>query len=265
MSGVIHIGPEFVSGSDRLSAAAKAKAKGLCGKAWRDINIVEAAFNPAYGGFWLNRGETFGTNANNAFSTTLTGSGTALYKAGGAGFPTLLELDAVSTTNGEGVNLQYNGQGFYPQAGMVSAGSTMIRFKDIATAPEFFFGLATIDASIIASDAISATDWMGFFSLSGGTIKFGSDDGSEDAGANTLHTMVDGATTTDGTEWVNLDWRWEVGSKFEVYIDGVLGDISDVAITAEPDGHVVPSFVLQTNGTTDPIADVVYSAFGYRY
>lgn len=254
-----HIGPEFVSGSAVLSAAALAKRQGLCSEAWRNFNFDAARNDPGYGAFYLNRGEGSG-----AYTATKTGSATDAYIAGPSGFPSLLELDAVSTTNGQGINVQYKGQGCFPTSGMVIAGSLMCRFKDIATAPEFLFGHASISTAAIASDVVAAADWAGFLSLSGGTIVWASDDGTQDTGATTLHTMVDGVSTTDGTEWVNLDYRWEVGVGFEVYVNGVQFDVSDVAITAEPDGFVVPTIVFQTNGTTDPILEVAYSAFGYK-
>lgn len=257
---VAHIGPEFVSGSAVLSAASLAKRQGLCAEAWRDINIDAARTDPSYGGFYLNRGEGSG-----AYTATLTGSGTVNYIAGPSGFGSLLEIDAVSSTDGEGVNLQYKGQGCYPTAGTTIYGSLMCRFKDIGTAPEFLFGHASINIAVIATDVVAAADWAGFLSLSGGTIVWASDDGTQDTGATTLHTMVDGANTTDGTEWVNFDYRWKVGDSFEVYVDGVAKDVSDVAITAEPDGFVVPTIVFQSSGTVDPVLEVAYSAFGFKY
>jgi hypothetical protein len=260
---VYHIGPEFVSGSDRLSAAAKAKRLGMCAAAWRDLNLERAVEDPAYGRFFRNDGSA----GEGAITATLTGSGTVEYIAGPSGFPSILEVDSVSTTDGEGVNAQWLGQGFFPTAGMVAYAHAKMRFSDIATEPEFLFGWATIDTTVIATDAVSATDWMGLVSLTAdGIVLFGSDDGTEDLGATTIYTMIDAVTVTDGTEWVDFDIRWEIGKSFEVYVDGVLADTDDVAITAEPDGFVVPTLVFNTSGTVDPVLHIAGGPqFGFRY
>jgi hypothetical protein len=260
---VAHIGPEFVTDSTttpgaRLTAAAVAKRRGLNALAWRDVNIDACRTDPSYGSFVLNN--------LSAMTSTLTGSGTVGYIAGPTGFGSILEVDSVSTTDGEGVNAQWLGHGFFPRAGMVACASGMMRFSDIATEPEFLFGWATIDTTVIATDAVSATDWAGLVSLTAdGIVLFGSDDGTEDVGATTIYTMIDAVTVTDGTEWVNFDLRWTVGEKFEVYVDGVLKDVSDVAITAEPDGFVVPTLVFNTSGTVDPVLHCADLAFGHKF
>lgn len=263
MSGIagINIGPEFVSGSDRLSSAAKALRPGRCGLAWRDFNVTAAQLDSAYGRY-------FDCKANLANGTgTQATAGTGAYIADTvAGGYSVLEVDSNSTTNGQGYQIQWKGAGVYPEEGMTVYGHARVRFLDIATGPEFFAGLGTIDTTLIASDAMSASDWIGFLSLSGGTIKFGVDDGTEDLSDSAIHTMVDGVSTTDGTEIVDLDFRWEVGSTLEVYVNGVLADITGIDLGNEPDdGFVVPSVVCQTNGTTDPILHVLEFEVGYKY
>jgi hypothetical protein len=267
MSGVINFGPEFVTDSTatpgaRLSAASIDKRRGRCGAAWRDINVERALLDPSYGAFYMNDGRA-GTGAA---TSTLTGSGTVNYIAGPSGFGSILEVDSVSTTDGEGVNMQWLGQGFFPTVGNVACAHAKMRFSDIATEPEFLFGWATIDTTVIATDAVSATDWMGLVSLTAdGIVLFGSDDGSEDLGTSTIYTMIDAVTVTDGSEWVDFDIRWEVGKAFEVYVNGVLADTDDVAITSEPDGFVVPTLVFNTSGTVDPVLHVVDPTFGYKF
>lgn len=257
---VAHIGPEFVSGSGRLSAAARALRPGRGGEAWRDFNVDRARSDPSYGKFFggLDLAEATGTQAT---------AGTGAYIADTVpGLYSVLEVDCNSPTNGQGYQLQWKGQGVYPEEGMVVYQYYRLRFKDIATGPEFYAGLATIDTTLIASDAMSATNWVGFLSLTGGTIKVGVDDGTEDLSDSAIHTMVDGDTTTDGTEIVDLDLRWEVGSKIEAWVNGVKADLTGIDLANEPDaGFIVPSVVCQSNGTTDPIVHVLERAVGYKY
>lgn len=257
---VYHVGPEFVSGSARLSSAAIALRPGPCAAAWRDFNFAEARLNPGYGKFHygLNLAEGTGTQAT---------AGTGAYIADIVpGQYSVLEVDCNSTTNGQGYQIQWKGEGVYPEEGMVVYQYWRLRFKDIATGPEFYAGLATIDTTLIASDAMSATNWVGFLSLSGGTIKVGVDDGTEDLSDSSIYTMVDGDTTTDGTEIVDLDLRWEVGTKIEAWVNGVKADLTGIDLANEPDaGFIVPSVVCQSNGTTDPIVHVCERAIGYKY
>jgi hypothetical protein len=84
--------------------------------------------------------------------------------------------------------------------------------------------------------------------------------------SGTVHTMVDGDVTTDGTEIVDFDIRWDVGDKITVYVDGVQQDVTGIDLANEPDaGFIVPSLVLQSNGTTDPILNVLDFDIGYKY
>lgn len=258
---VHHVGPEFVSGSARLSNAAKALRPGRCAAAWRDFNVQQARLDSTYGRYHDLKNDL--ANATGTQATAGTGAYIADTIAGGY---SVLEVDCNSTTNGQGYQLQWKGAGVYPEEGAVVYGHLRLRFKDIATGPEFFGGLATIDTTLIASDAMSATNWIGFLSLSSGTTKFGIDDGTEDLSDSTIHTMVDGDTTTDGTEIADYDFRWEVGSKLEVWVDGVKANITGIDLANEPDaGFIVPSVVCQTNGTTDPIIHVLEFEVGYKY
>jgi hypothetical protein len=260
MSGVINLGPEFVSGSGRLTAASRALRRGRCGEAWADFNVEAATNDSSYGRFYR-----LATRLAEATGTQATaGTGVYIPDTSVGGF-TVLEVDCNSTTNGQGYQLQWKGHGWYPEEGGAFYMHLRARFKDIATGPEFFGGLATVDTTLIASDAMSATNWIGFLSLSSGTVVAGVDDGTEDL-SGTIHTMVDGDTTTDGTDIVDFDLRWRVGEKLEVWVDGVKQDMSAVDLANEPDGgSIVPSLVLQTNGTTDPIMHVLDFDIGYKY
>lgn len=236
---------------------------GLTSKLWRGIDRSVGTVDPMTGFFHVERGQ----GGVGAFTSTQATAGTALFIASPTtGIGSVLELDCNSTTNTQGIQVQYPGLGVNPKDGMIICWETMLQGKDIATAPEFFAGMATLDTTLIASGSMSASDWIGFLDTAGGATcvpKFGVEDGSQDISATTATTLVDGDVTTDGTAWVRLGFRWEVGTKLEAYVNGSMIDISDVAESNAPDGPIVCSYVCQSNGTTDPIVLVAYTAFGY--
>lgn len=238
---------------------------GLTSKLWRGIDRSVGTVDPMTGFFHVERGQ----GGVGAFTSTQATTGTALFKASPtAGLASVLELDADSTTDGQGIQVQYPGLGVYPKDGMIICWESMVQVSDIATTgPELFLGLATLDTTIIASDAMSASDWIGFLELGGEAttvVNFGVEDGSQDVSATTAHTFVDGAVTTNGTAWVRLGFRWEVGTKLEAYVDGAMISTSDVAESNAPDGPIVCSYVCQCGGTgIDSIMLVAYTAFGY--
>jgi hypothetical protein len=238
---------------------------GLTAKLWRGIDRSRGATDPLTGFFHVERGQS----GVGAFTSTQATTGTALFVASPTtGIGSVLELDCNSNTDGQGIQVQYPGLGVYPKDGMVICWETMVQLSDIATTgPEFFAGLATLDPAIIASDAMDVSDWIGFLELGGAAttvVNFGVEDGSQDISATTAHTFVDGAVTTDGTAWVRLGFRWEVGTKLEAYVNGAEISTSDVAESNAPDGAIVCSYVCQCGGTNiDSIARVAYTAFGY--
>jgi hypothetical protein len=188
------------------------------------------------------------------YTSTQATTGTAIYiPSPTTGIGSVLELDSNSTTDTQGIQVQYpasaSSQGWHGHL-LGNDGSA----KDIATAPEFFAGMSVLDrneTTIIASGAMSASDWIGFYDVTDGTLSFGVEDGSQDISANTAHTLVDADVTTDGSAWVRLGFRWEVGTKLEAYVNGATVDISDVAESNAPDTAIACSYVCQSNGTTD--------------
>jgi len=238
---------------------------GLTSKLWRGIDRSVGTVDPMTGFFHVERGQ----GGVGAFTSTQATTGTALFKASPtAGLASVLELDSDSTTDGQGIQVQYPGLGVYPKDGMIICWETMVQLKDIATTgPELFLGMATLGSGLITSDAYNMADWIGFASLGGAattTVKFGVEDGSQDISATTAKTFTDGDVTTDGTAWTRLGFRWEVGTKLEAYVDGSMIDTSDVAESNAPDGAIVCSYVCQCGGANiDSIMLVAYTAFGY--
>lgn len=166
-----------------------------------------------------------------------------------------VEIDCNSTTNGQGFNVQFNGPYVTPAAGELVIFECRLKVADIATGPELFAGLATTDTTIIASDAVAVADWMGFYSLASNAVYAGVEDGTQSVTSSAVHTLVDDT-------YVKLGIRVHHSNKIEVYVDGELVQ-TNLTASAAPDAILRPSFVCQSNGTTDPILHVDWFAVGY--
>lgn len=247
------VGPEILSSSTSV--------QGLTSKLWNGIDRSRGVIDPFYGGFFIDRGQA-GTGA---FTATQATAGTAAYIASPvAGWGPVLELDSGSSTNTQGINVQYTGIGVYPKDGQIIGWEAMLLFKDIGTntGPEFFGGLATVDTTIIGSGAITAADWIGFYSADGTPeLYFGVEDGSQDISATAAHTTIDGDVTA--ASWFRIGFRWVVGESLQYFVNGVATTPSDVLESNAPNGPMVLSYVCQSNGTTDPIVLAAYTAFGF--
>jgi hypothetical protein len=165
--------------------------------------------------------------------------------------------DCNSATATQGINVQRSGtvgESFTPLANTVIWGEGRIKAADIATGPEFFWGLAVIDTSIIASSAISAQA-IGFKSQTDDNVILATcKDGSGETTAASIHTFVDGT-------WVKLGFRVSDTSVVEFFVNGV----KVATITANiPTTDMVPSVVCQSGGTTDPIIHMDWWSFAVQ-
>lgn len=261
---VHHVGPEFVSGSARLSAATLAKRQGLNAAVWKTFNFTQAQEDPGYGYFNLNRWQAGIGMATTTQATT----GTATIIAPPDGFGALLELDSASNTTGQGINVQFKNELVNPVAGMEIMFDTMVRARDLSTVGlQNFIGLSDVDTTIHASAVPTTGDKIGFASTSQAmTEKFVAGTSAvPTVSTGTTHTWIDGDVTSDGTEWFNLGFKLRVGELLEVYVDGVKF-AHDLATTTHPAAAVCPSFVCQCPNTNiDSILEVAYYAFGYKY
>lgn len=239
----------------------------LSSKVWRNISTDLAGSAPDDSFFFF---RDYQTLLANEFTATQATAGTFDIGTPNAnvGFVGEAQLDCNSTTAAQGIQVQYHDTAIVPNSGVLVAFEARLKAMDIATGPEFFCGLSIVDSTIIASSANSSTDHIGFESVSDdGVLLFHTEDGgTRVSGATSPHTLVDGATTTDGTEWVKLGFRIETDLSVNVYVDGVL---TDVAFTTTPDIAVgsllVPSFVCQSGGTTDPVVHLDWFGVGGRY
>ena len=155
----------------------------------------------------------------------------------------------------DGISVQAGGAAgaaFIPSATDTIWFEGYLKASDIATGPEFFFGLSSIDTSIIVSSANTSINHIGFESVSDdNVVLFHSEKaGTRTSSTQTIHTLVDGATTTDGTEWVRLGFMVIGLSKIQVFVDG---KIVDTLTTNIPIVEMAPSLCCQSNAATDPM------------
>lgn len=233
----------------------------LQGTLWRDFDFGLAAQDPTYGWCALDRFKA-GTGT---FTGTQATAGTGTLIAGPSGFGTLVEIDSNSTTSTQGYQIQFTGDGVYLADGDTLYFDTMLRAHDIATGPEIFAGFATIDTTILASSAVSPTNWIGFYAVDDGVgLTFGMDDNSAVVTHSAdVYSLVDADVTTDGSEWVHLGFKIQAGVACEAFVnDQPVG--FDGGIAHDPAGFIVPSFVCQSSGTTDPLIRIAHTAWAVK-
>ena len=167
--------------------------------------------------------------------------------------------DCNSTSATQGINVQRAGWAVTPAAGQIIAFEGRLKAADIATGPEFFWGLSIVDTTIIASSANSSTDHVGFESVTDNNILlFQTEDGSTRvSGATSPHTLVDDT-------WVKLGFRIIGTDQVIVYVNGEAVNVGFSATPDVPEGSVlVPSLVCQSGGTTDPIVHLDWIRMGW--
>lgn len=210
---------------------------------WKDCSIDTIASD-------YNRGYVFRDNfltlPTGKYTATATGSATfALGDVDGG----VALADAVSTTQGQGINVQLNstvGASFFTQASGKLWFEARVKVADIATGPEFFLGLSSIDTTVLASQLNSTANHIGFESVTNdGVLLFHAEvAGSRTSSTAAIHTLVDDT-------YVRLGFKVIDRARIEVYVDGLKVDTLTAGF---PLVGMVPTLVNQTGGTTDPIA-----------
>jgi hypothetical protein len=171
--------------------------------------------------------------------------------------PGVFELDCNSTTEGQGAQIQRVKSAFLPAAGKDIWFETTLKVVDTYDKIEFFAGLSEIDTSIIASQANSSANHIGWQCVTDNGILLFS---AEKAGAG----ATTAATTLAEATYVKLGFRVKGVTEIEQYINGVLVGTNHVTANI-PVVAVYPSFVCQTGDTNDPILHIAgYQVFQLR-
>lgn len=157
--------------------------------------------------------------------------------------------DCNSTTATQGINVQAAGVAFKMSASTKLWYEARVKIADTATGPELFVGLSDVETAIIASSAVASDNYLGFYSITdNNVISFASEDGGTQTNKASVATLVDDT-------WVKLGFKVDGLSKVTAYVNGAA--LEDYEITTNiVDALVVPSFVCQSGGTTDPILHI---------
>lgn len=163
--------------------------------------------------------------------------------------PGALLIDAGSTTDNQGLNLQRLKTGFVPAANKSIWAEfyvTLTATTPPVTKAQLFIGLAASDTSIIASGAQTTNNRIGWQILDGANLVSSfTCDKAGTASTTTGHTFV--AATA-----VKLGFRYDgVADTVQQYINGVATG-SAIATANVPKVVMYPSFVCQSDGTDRP-------------
>lgn len=163
-----------------------------------------------------------------------------------------LLVDSGSTTQGQGANLQRLKSMFLPATGKDLWFEAKVRVNT-SLSGQFFFGLKASNTTIIAANAVNGNNHLGFSSVTGdGVMLFN----ANKAGTATTQAAV---TLVAGTA-VRLGFYYDgTADTCQPYVNGVATG-NAIATTYIPKVAVYPSFVCQTNGTTQPTLTIM----GYR-
>lgn len=217
---------------------------------WRTCPLLEYIHDPMIG-VLLN--ETW-TSYNAAATTgdyvlTAATTGTAAISTAAPG---VLELDSGSTTEGQGATLQRAKSAFVPAAGKHIWAEFRVKVVDTYDKIETFIGLSELDTTLIASQANSSANHIGWQCVTDdGVLLFT----GEKAGAGATRA----ATTLAEDTYVNLGFYVNGVTEVEQYVNGVLTG-TNTATANVPVVALYPSFVCQTGDTNDPIMHIA----GYR-
>ena len=226
-----------------------ASDRGLSTKLWRGCNPDVIKNDPRHGSFFLE--DFFTLNGTDNYALTQVSAGTFA-------LDTVIDgvalLDCNSTTVTQGVNLQWQGPGVTPAAGKTIVFETRLKAADIGTGPEFFAGLSEVDTAIIDTSAMASAEMVGFHSVTDDNVLlFTSEDtGTSTASSASPHTLVEGT-------YVKLGLRINGVDGVDIFVNGT--EVVNTTAMDIPESVVlVPSFVCQSNGTTDPIVHIDWFA-----
>ena len=233
-------------------AKASSLRRGLSPTIWSQASLTEISNGGLTEGFgfeddFLSFTDTHGWVLTQATAGTVAPDAAAI---GGA-----VLLDCNSTTNNQGVQIQYGGA--VGAASFIASASSKIYFEarvkiaDIgSTTCQLFAGLAIVDTSVLASAANSTANHIGFEAINTTAMGIHSEKAGSRSSTAAVHTVVD-------DDYVKLGFVVDGLTKITPYVNGV----AKAAITTNiPIVGMTPSFVCHSSGTTDPIVHVDWVA-----
>jgi hypothetical protein len=218
---------------------------------WQTCPILEYLHDPSIGVYYDEGFTSYNAAATTGdWTLTQATSGTATIATAAPG---RLSIDAGATTDNQGVNLQRLKAAFVPAANKslwYETKVTLTASTPPVTRAQLFIGLAASDTTIIAAGAQSTNNRIGWQILDGALLV--SSFTCDKAGTGTTAT---GHTFVAATA-VRLGFFYDgVADTVQQYINGVATG-SAVATANIPKAAIYPSFVVQSDGTDQPILHV---------
>lgn len=211
---------------------------------WKDCELDVLRKNPGWGSVFE---RDFLTLPTGEWTTTQATSGTmALTDAQGG----QVQLNSGATTDNQGIQAQLggtNGETILAAAGVTIWFEAIFKLTASGTGPQLFMGLAETDTTIIASGAMSGTNYIGFQSVTDNNVILLN--GTKASAAATVAT----GTLTDAT-WYKLGFKVTGVTKVEQWLNGnQLAAAFALATANIPIVETRLSLVCQANGTTQPV------------
>ncbi len=216
------------------------------GESGTDIPLLLRGAVPDFrGGSW-SYGDDCTTYAAGDWTLTQATTGTAALATGNYG---VMELDSASSTADQGINLQHLASIPALAASQVVRFGCRVKIADGTNEfGQVFIGLSDTDTTIMAAGIMASSDYVGFFvdaaTSAAGTVDFELYDGVTAENVAGVHTFVDDT-------YVDLEFVIDGVTTATPYVNGVAG--TAITIADAPDTALRPSFVMQSEGTDDPI------------
>lgn len=234
-------------GARRISIFDPVLSPGYSTSLWRDCPLQEYLHDPSIGVMLDERWSSYNAAATTG-DYTLT-QATAGSAAISTAVPGALLIDAGSTTDNQGANLQRLKSMFLPAAGKDIWAEFLVTLT--ATTPpvtraQIFVGLAASDTTIIASGAQTTSNRIGWQILDGALL----------ASSFTVDKAGAASTTTGHTfapaTAVKLGFRYDgAADTVQQFINGAAAG-NPIPTTNIPKLALYPSFVCQSDGTDQP-------------
>lgn len=225
-------------------------SSGYSANLWKTCPLLEYLHDPQIGFMVDERWDSYNaaaTTGDYVLTQATTGTGAISTAA-----PGVLELDSNSTTQGQGANLQRAKSAFLPSAGKHIWAEFNVKVVDTYDKAELFVGLSELDTTLVASQANSSANHIGWQCVTNdGVLLFSAEKASTGATASA-------ATIAEAT-YIKLGFYVNGVTEIAQYVNGVLTGTNHVTANI-PIVALYPSFVCQSGGTNDPILHIS----GYR-
>jgi len=218
---------------------------------WRNAPLDVMRFDPYYAVELNEPWQSYDPEATNGeYVLTQATTGTAAISTAAPG---VLELDSNSTTATQGAQIQRVKSCFLPAAGKSIWAEFKFKIVDTFDKAEIFVGLSEIDTTIIASSAVSPSNFIGWQCVTDdGVLLFASEKA-------TVGTTQACATIAEDT-YIRLGFFYDgVADELTQFGKGVRTGRA-IATANIPKVALFPSFVAQSGGTNDPVMHIA----GYR-